>query len=113
MYSHQLGIQRDEDRPAYKHILLQPKVGGKETFARGGFESPYGRIEAGWEKTGGGYIYRVTIPANTTASLTLEAPDIAHVFVRRGMEGVGEPRALRGRVMMELDSGSYVFEVKY
>lgn len=113
MYSHQLGIQRDEDRPAYKHILLQPKVGGKETFARGGFESPYGRIEAGWEKTAGGYIYRVTVPANTTASLTLEASDIAHVFVRQGLEGVGKPRALQGRVLMELDSGSYVFEVKY
>ncbi|MBQ9660607.1 MAG: family 78 glycoside hydrolase catalytic domain [Bacteroidales bacterium] len=132
MYSHQLGIQRDENRPAYKHILLQPKVGGKETFARGGFESPYGRIEAGWEKTDGGYFYRVTIPANTTASLTLEtertgsgqtsrhsgldpeAPSpISKVFVRKGMEGVGEPRALRGRVMMELDSGSFVFEVKY
>lgn len=112
MYSHQLGIQRDEDRPAYKHILLQPKVGGTETFARGGFESPYGRIEAGWEKTAGGYVYRVTIPANTTASLTLEAPDIAHVFVREGMDGVGKPRALQGRVLMELDSGSYVFEVK-
>ena len=118
MFSHQLGIQRDEDRPAYKHILLQPKVGGTQTFVRGGFETPYGRVESGWEKTAGGYIYRVTIPANTTASLTLrvdeaEESPISKVFVREGMDGVGVPRALRGRVLMELQSGSYVFEVKY
>lgn len=113
IWSHQLGIQRDEDRPAYKHILLQPKIGGSERFARGAFESPYGRIESGWEKSSGGYVYRVTVPANTTASLTLQADGLAKVFVRKGLEGVGEPRALRGRVLLELDSGSYVFEVKY
>ncbi|MBO6238446.1 MAG: glycoside hydrolase, partial [Bacteroidales bacterium] len=112
MYSHQLGIQRDEDKPAYKHILLQPKVGGTETFAKGGFESPYGRIEAGWEKTAGGYIYRVTIPANTTASLTLQAAGIDHVKVLKGAEGVGPFRALTGRVLCELQSGTYEFEVR-
>ena len=113
MFSHQLGIQRDEDKPAYKHILLQPKVGGTETFAKGGFESPYGRIEAGWEKTaGGGYVYRVTVPANTTASLTLQAAGIDHVKVLKGAEGAGPFRALKGRVLCELQSGSYEFEVK-
>jgi alpha-L-rhamnosidase len=44
MFSHSLGIQHDEEHPSYKHILLQPKVGGKMTFARGYFESPYGRL---------------------------------------------------------------------
>ncbi|MCR4825290.1 MAG: glycoside hydrolase family 78 protein [Bacteroidales bacterium] len=113
MYSHQLGIQRDEDRPAYKHILLQPKVGGGMTFAKGGFESPYGRIESGWEKTAGGYVYRVTIPANTTASLTLQAAGPDKVKVLAGAAGVGPFRTLKGRVLCELQSGSYEFEVKY
>ena len=112
MFSHQLGIQRDEDRPAYKHILLQPKVGGTETFARGGFETPYGRVESGWEKKDGGYVYRVTIPANTTASLTLQAAGMDRVKVLKGAEGVGPMRALTGRVLCELKSGSYEFEVR-
>ena len=113
MYSHQLGIQRDEEHPAYKHILLQPKVGGEETFAKGGFETPYGRVESGWEKTAGGYIYRVTIPANTTASLTLQAADAGKVTVLEGAKGVGPMRSLKGRVLSELVSGTYAFEVKY
>ena len=111
MFSHQLGIQRDEDHPAYKHILLQPKVGGKETFARGGFETPYGRVESGWEKTAEGYVYRVTIPANTTASLSLAAPDEGHVKILKGAQGAGPMRNLGGKVLCELESGSYEFAV--
>ena len=113
MYSHLLGIQRDVDRPGYKHIILQPKVGGKMRFAKGGFESPYGEIKSGWEKTSKGYIYRVTIPANTTASLNLQAEGINKVTVLKGQEGVGPFRSLKGKVMAELKSGSYEFEVKY
>lgn len=113
MFSHSLGIQRDEDRPAYKHIILQPKVGGKIGYAKGSFESPYGVIESGWEKTGKGYVYRVSVPANTTASLNLQASDISKVKVLKGKEGVGPFRSLEGRVMAELKSGTYEFEVKY
>lgn len=113
MFSHSLGIQRDEDRPAYKHIMLQPKVGGELNFANGYFESPYGEIRSGWKKTADGYIYSVTVPANTTASLTLQASAISKVKVLKGEEGVGPMRSLTGRVMAELQSGSYEFEVKY
>ena len=112
MYSHAIGIQRDEDRPAYKHIILQPKVGGEMSFAKGSFESPYGVITSGWEKTAKGYVYRVTVPANTTASLTLQAPSVSAVKVLKGSEGVGPFRSLEGRVMAELRSGSYEFEVR-
>jgi alpha-L-rhamnosidase len=82
------------------------------TFATGYFESPYGRITSGWEKTATGYIYRVTIPANTTASLNLTASDIGKVTVLKGKDGVGPFRTLTGKVMAELKSGTYEFEVK-
>ncbi|MDR1171425.1 MAG: glycoside hydrolase family 78 protein [Bacteroidales bacterium] len=112
MFSHSLGIQRDDNKPGYKHIILQPKVGGEMTFATGYFESPYGRITSGWEKTAAGYIYRVTIPANTTASLNLTASDIGKVTVLKGKDGVGPFRSLTGKVMAELKSGTYEFAVK-
>ncbi|MDR1672605.1 MAG: glycoside hydrolase family 78 protein [Bacteroidales bacterium] len=111
MFSHSLGIQRDDNRPGYKHIILQPKVGGEMTFANGYFESPYGKITSGWEKTATGYIYRVTVPANTTASLNLTASGIDKVTVLKGKEGVGPFRTLTGKVMAELKSGTYEFDV--
>ena len=111
MFSHSLGIQRDEDKPGYKHIILQPKVGGTLEFAKGYFETPYGEVHSGWEKTAGGFIYRVTVPANTTASLTLQASGIDKVKVVSGSEGTGPFRSLTGRVMCELQSGTYEFHI--
>ena len=111
MFSHSLGIQRDEDKPGYKHIILQPKVGGTLEFAKGYFETPYGEVHSGWEKTAGGFIYRVTVPANTTASLTLQASGIDKVKVVSGSEGAGPFRSLTGRVMCELQSGTYEFHI--
>lgn len=66
-----LGIERDESCPGYKHFFLQPSPGGTLQFARGGFETPYGRIEAGWKKSGKNYTYEVTVPANTSATLKI------------------------------------------
>lgn len=111
MYSYNLGIQRDEEKPGYKHIILQPKVGGKISYANGDFETPYGIVASGWEKTATGYVYRVTVPANTTASLTLQAESIADVKVVKGKEGIGPFRSLKGKVMAELVAGSYEFSV--
>ena len=111
MFSYSLGIQRDEDKPAYKHIILQPRIGGDLQYVDGGFESPYGYIRSAWEKTPGGYIYRVTVPANTTASLTLQAPGVKAVKIIKGQKGTGPLRSLTGKVMAELQAGSYEFEV--
>lgn len=113
MFSHSLGIQRDEDKPAYKHIILQPKVGGTLEYADGYFESPYGQIKSGWRKTVNEYVYTVTVPANTTASLTLQASGIGKVKVLKGAEGAGPMRSLTGKVMCELQAGSYEFEITY
>ena len=112
MFSHSLGIQVDENNPGYKHIILQPKIGGEMTFANGYFESPYGVISSGWEKTDTGYIYKVTIPANTTASLNLIASGADKVTTLKGNEGVSQMAFQAGKVTAVLKSGSYEFEVK-
>jgi alpha-L-rhamnosidase len=112
MFSYSLGIRPDTGRPGYKHFIVDPRIGGEMTFANGYFESPYGQISSGWEKTAAGYIYRVTVPGNTTASLTLHASDISKVTVLKGAEGVGPFRSLTGKVMAELKSGTYEFEVR-
>jgi len=114
MFAHSLGIQRDENRPGYKHIILQPAIDfkGELKFAKGYFESPYGKISSGWEKTANGYVYRVTIPGNTTASLNLVAPSVKNVTVLTGKEGVGRMSFAEGKVKAELKSGTYEFEVK-
>lgn len=70
LYMYVLGIRRDEDRPGYKHFTAKPEIGSFE-FARGGFETPYGRIQAEWEKKDGEVLYRLEVPANCSATVVL------------------------------------------
>ncbi len=91
IYETVLGIQRDEDQPGYRHFTLAPRMECLE-YAKGGFETGYGRIESHWEKDGGGYRYLCRVPENTTATLILP-------------EGAG------GEARHELGSGSYAFQI--
>ena len=86
LYTHVLGIQSDEEHPGFKHFYIKPEVTGKWAYARGAYESMYGRIEVSWEQKEDGYEYHIVIPANTTATVELA-----------GME------------RMELGSGTYNF----
>lgn len=66
------GIYPDEKHPGFKHILLRPHiVAGLDTFSAE-HESPFGEIISGWITKGKQIIYSVTIPANSTADLSLE-----------------------------------------
>ena len=53
------------------HFVLAPHPGGHFTHAKASYNSVYGRVESGWEKTPEGWKYTVTIPANCTATLCL------------------------------------------
>lgn len=88
LYHTGLGIQRDETKPGYQHILLKPQPGPLE-FMKGSVDSPYGVISAGWERKGDKIEYQVTIPVNTTATLFKNTEDPADT--------------------VELGSGTYTF----
>lgn len=70
LYENVLGIRRDEEKPGFKHFTLKPEMGDL-SFAKGGIETPHGRIESAWEETPEGYRYTCTVPENTTATLIL------------------------------------------
>ena len=114
MMVHSLGIQRDEENPGYKHIILQPKVGGTLDFCDGHYDSVLGTIASGWKKNPrGGYSYSATVPANTTATLHLRVPEGCDVKVARGgKHAVLAPEQCDGEKAYLLPAGSYRFEVK-
>ena len=73
MYNILAGINYDEQKPGFKHILLRPNFpsGLNEFEAR--YQSPYGEICSKWERKKNRIVYHVTVPANSTA--TFYAPD--------------------------------------
>ena len=53
------------------HFVIAPKPGGSLTHAKAVYHSIYGTVECGWEKTEEGYLFRISIPANTMATFVL------------------------------------------
>lgn len=53
------------------HFVIAPKPGGSLTHAKAVYHSIYGTVECGWEKTEEGYLFRISIPENTTATFIL------------------------------------------
>lgn len=111
MMSYSIGIQRDEANPAYKHFFLQPKVGGTMSYIKGYYDSMYGRISSGWEKTNQGFIYKATVPANTTATLYLPVQTMKSVKFIQGQKGMISNQIEHKQMIIELKSGNYIIEV--
>lgn len=71
MYSTIAGINSDPSQPGYKHIRLKPQPGGGLKFARAVLRTLYGEVVSDWEYELHSFTYRVVVPPNTTATVTL------------------------------------------
>ena len=125
MFRHMAGIAPDETQPGFKHFLLQPYTDTRTTlrysqkritFTDADFASDYGPIKAEWQCDGTKEMtYRVTIPANTTATLRLPVSDGLYVYesgqVAEDAEGVTYIETADGYATYEVGSGSYIFQV--
>lgn len=118
MYNYSLGIERDENSPGFQHFVLKPEVDatGNMTYAKGHYNSMYGRIESAWRVEGNAVIYQCTVPANTTATLHLPATSVKNIVEgnrtlkkSKGIEYVGTED---GKVILRLLSGRYSFEIR-
>lgn len=115
MMAYSLGIKRDDASPGFKHFILRPEpdTTGQMNWARGHYDSMYGRIESSWKLDAGKLEYQTTIPANTTATLYLPASSANEVT--EGGKPIASSRGVRfvrfenGKAVYELISGSYKF----
>lgn len=112
MYNYSLGIERDESHPGFKHFILQPEPdpSGQMTYAKGHYDSMYGRIESSWSIDGDFCNYQFKVPANTTATLYLPATG----QITEGDKPITNIiRDKRGKIKLELESGTYYFKAKH
>ena len=88
------------------HNVIRPEPVGDIQWVQADYHSPYGPIGCHWKRTSGIFDLDVTIPANTTATVYLPAPNDAVI-----MEG-WKQIALRTDVhLVRHDSGWAVFEL--
>ncbi len=108
------GIDLDPKTPAYKHSIIHPVVGGGMTHARAEYASIYGTIASGWKLDGNKLTLDVTIPANTTA--TISVPATEGITVTEGGKPAEKAAGLKfvkyadGYSVYEAGSGTYQFE---
>lgn len=87
------GIFPDPTQPGFRNILLRPHFMKELKQIEARHRSPYGEIISRWEWNGKHVHYEVTIPANSTGTLTL-------------------PDKSKGERIVELKAGKHKFIVK-
>ena len=74
MYGTIAGIELDPSQPGYKHVLIHPRPGGGLTMCKASYNSLRGPIQTEWHVEGDAFKLKITIPANTTASVFIDGP---------------------------------------
>ncbi|MEK6476274.1 family 78 glycoside hydrolase catalytic domain [Catalinimonas sp. 4WD22] len=116
MYNYSLGIQRET--PGFKTFILQPTPDptGEMTWAKGYYDSMYGRIESEWRMEEGQLVYKARVPANSTATLYLPAGSVKTVEESgkrlKRAKGISDIKEEEGKIICKLASGSYEFVVE-
>lgn len=112
MYKALGGIFPDEDKPGFRNVILKPHfVEGLDHF-EAEHVGPFGTIVSSWKKADKKVIYKVVIPANSTATLTLKGSDILESDKK-----LSENRFIRtvknneGSYTLYLSSGTFIFTI--
>ena len=107
------GIVPDPKAPGFKHFWVKPHVVGDLTSARAEYNSVRGRIVSDWSLVHGEFRLDLTVPANSTATVSLPIREAAQV--REGGKPAGQTAGVRfvrmedQRAVYEVGSGTYHF----
>ena len=117
MYNYSLGIQRNPKSPGFKHFILRPTPDPTKemTFAKGYYDSMYGRISSEWKWQNEGWEYVTIIPANTTATLRLKTDSVKNLIINgqkvKSAKGVFTKSDNNREVVLLLVSGRYHIKI--
>ncbi len=110
------GLEIDETQPGYKHILVQPHLGGGLTHAAAEFESMYGRIVSSWRVENGVMTLEVVVPVNATADVRLPGTRSEAVSESgrplAAAKGVSDVRKDGEDTVLRVGSGRYLFSYR-
>ncbi len=109
-YRNVAGIDTDYSSPAFRQIVIHPRLDDRITQARGEYDSVYGKIVSDWKGTKTGpFTLNVQIPANTSAKVYL--PHIANSKLLESGKSVKSTES-EGSDVVEVGSGNYNFQIR-
>ena len=116
MYGYLGGIAPISSSPGYKSFLVRPIVGSGISSARAEYDSVQGKILSDWStRPDGTFMLNVTIPANTTATVSIPVAEKSRVLesnrVPDSRDGIRFLRIEKGRAIYHVTAGAYKFVV--
>lgn len=102
------GIQPDENRPGFEHIIIKPFVPETLPFVRARVQTVRGPVSVEWEQSKAELKMRVTIPPNSSATVHVPAASAGRVQTAPRLERVRFENRL---AVYTIGSGSYEFRV--
>ena len=109
-YEDVLGIRPMEEAPGFKRFVLAPTVMEQMEWARGSVETAYGLISSDWSHKEGAVVWRIGIPANTSALVAL--PQGKQFVVNGAPLNQSPHHEHEGSIYYEFESGQYEIEIK-
>lgn len=108
------GIQDAPGSPGFKHIVINPQPVGDVTWVKANYDSIRGKIVCDWKRNAEKFNLKITIPANTTATVFVLAKS-ANAVTEGGKpaplsKGVKFLRMESGRAVFAVESGEYDLE---
>ena len=116
MYQNIGGIDIDPAAPGYRRSRIAPRPGGGGlTSASASLETGYGTLSSTWRLESGRLTLEVTVPANTSAEVTLWDARLDQVreggVALNSRDGVRAARQHGNDVVVDVGSGRYSFAV--
>lgn len=113
MYRYMCGINPDEKKAGFKEFVIKPYPDRRFEYAKAEYQSVYGLIESGWQKTENGWRFNITVPFDTRAIFVLEDRLAGAVTVEteENTEAADIEKLLNGERQAVLQPGKYEIQV--
>ncbi len=116
LYRAVAGIDTYEDGVGYKHIRIQPHVGGGFTYANADLQTRYGKVSTHWKIENGNFNLTVDVPANTAATVFVPSNSVNEITedgkLITSMKEIKVTGTENDSVILQIGSGHYVFAAK-
>jgi alpha-L-rhamnosidase len=125
-YNALAGINPDESRPGFEHIVIAPQVVRDLKWASGSLDTIRGRVSSAWSRTDAGLRLEITIPTGSDAEVRIPELELSPVALvesghavwkdgkyQSGTPGIVNAKERDGMIVAEIGSGSYVFELSH
>ena len=115
MYRKMAGLDTYEDGPGYKHIQIQPHIGGGFTNVSASLQTYYGKLSSSWKLTADKLEMDIEIPENTIATIFIPAEKMEDITESGNAINKDSTIKIIGKddeyIKLEIGSGVYHFTV--